>query len=51
MPYYEVICKCSNLTYMNCNKRTILTQFLLSYDDDDDDDDNDDTRHRHYDLH
>ena len=35
VPYYEIICKCANLTYMNCNERTILMKFLLSYDDDD----------------
>ena len=45
VPYYEVICKCANLTYMNCNERVILMQLLLSYDDDDY------IRDRPYDLH
>ena len=45
--YHEVICKWSNLTYMNCNERIILMQFLLSYDDDDDVY----TRVRPYELH
>ena len=45
MPYYEVICKCANLTYMNCNERIILMQFLLRYDDDDY------IRYRPYELH
>ena len=27
------LCKCDNLTCVNCNESTILMQFLLSYDD------------------
>ena len=32
LPYYEVICKSADLTYMDYNERTILLQFLLIYD-------------------
>ena len=35
VPYYEVMCKCSNLTCMHFNERILLVQFLLRYDDDD----------------
>ena len=48
MPYYHVICKCVNLTYINFNERIILMEFLLSYDADGADDDY--TRVRCYDL-
>ena len=46
VPYYEVICKCANISYMNCNEMIVLMQLLLSYDDDDVY-----TRVRPYDLH
>ena len=38
------LCKCANVTCMNCNERKILMQFLLSYDDDY-------IRHKPYDVH
>ena len=44
-PYYDVICECAKLTYMNCNERIILMKFLLTYDDDDEY-----KMVRHYDL-
>ena len=47
VPYYEVMCKCSNLTCMHFNERIILMQFLLGYDDAD----NVYTMVRPYDLH
>ena len=34
VPYYKVIYKFANITYMNCNERTILMQLLLRFDDD-----------------